>query len=113
MTISRSACALLALAMTSVLIVPHARASQATGTAGCPAPQAKKKAGFAGLLGAAKRAGAGNFLGRGIIPQNETAKVAGEIAGKAIEGAANAAGAASPCPEVREQPQQREWRAID
>jgi len=116
-----SASVLLALAITGALITPGARAGQPMPGAECPAPETKKKGGgLAGLLGAAGRAGVGNFLGRGLIPEGGAASAAGGGAQRAIQAAENGAqrqGGACPQPRdrssQREQPQQREWRAVD
>ncbi|MNK09516.1 hypothetical protein D3C87_274780 [compost metagenome] len=115
-----SAGALLALAMTGALIMPDTDADPSAPAAECPAPEARKKSGLGGLLGAAGRAGAGDFLGRGLIPEGDAARAVGEVAQRAIEAAGNGAEAQErACPQPRDrspqrdQPQQREWRAVD
>lgn len=109
---------LIAFAALGAVLAGEGRASELDDAAGCAAqvqPEAKKKGlGLGGLLGAAKRAGVGNFLGRGIIPEGGRAKAAAEVAGKAIDDAATrAAGEPGACRQAPQESQQREWRAID
>lgn len=110
---------LIAFAALGALLAMEGHASEFDTAAGCTVqarPEAKKKkgVGLGGLLGAAKRAGVGNFLGRGIIPESGAAKAAVDVAGKAVEDAATkGVGQSGACSDRGQESQQREWRAID
>jgi len=103
---------LIALATLGALLAVEGHANELGTPSSCTTgvqPDVKK--GLGGLLDAAKRAGIGSFLDRGINRANDAAQAAIDAAGKAVDDVGSqATGRPGACPQKS---QQREWRAID